>query len=191
MSGQSGDIKELILRFNGYFRLKRLFLRQCDYVISICENYSEKDRLEIVTSRLTGRAAYVIRQHRKQITTYEDFKKIINKYFSDYRSEKCIEYELKMITRRPNERHIIFFRRIQSLRDQLCAKMFDNTDDKNLREVKMAIYNRTALEVFIYNLPLDMAKTVWLYRPDTLEKALEIVLEEESFKKYRLNRRAY
>lgn len=63
----------------------------------------------------------------------------------------------------------------------LIAKVTETTNDVALRRAKDKIYNNTSLEVFLYNLSPHFANMVRLKNVSSLEGALKVVLEEESF----------
>ncbi|KAG7295193.1 hypothetical protein JYU34_022162 [Plutella xylostella] len=175
------EMLKLIPMFNGDKRLLNLFLRKCEYVIA---KYRGNDTQNLylyhsITSRLTDDAAALVSE-REDVDTWSALKSLLVQHFGDPRSEECIAIELETLKLKANEPYTEFCNRIQTVRSILFSKVNELTDE-NTKRSKIAIYNNTALNVFLYSLPENMVRIVRLKGPDTLENALSIVLEEVNF----------
>lgn len=133
----------------------------------------------MITSRLGGAAANVVGE--RSIGTWDDLKTTLREHFGDPRTEKCLLLELQALKLYRNESYLNFCHRIQHCRNMLIAKVTETTNDVALRRAKDEIYNNTSFEVFLYNLSPHFANMVRLKNVSSLEGALKVVLEEESF----------
>ncbi|XP_045495838.1 uncharacterized protein LOC123694440, partial [Colias croceus] len=135
--------------------------------------------LHAITSRLIGDAAALLSE-REDINTWPALKELLEQHFGDPRSEDCIKISLESCKIKSGESYLEFCNRIQNIRSLLISKV-NLSVDTEMKRAKIAIYNHTALNVFLYNLPESMVRIVRLKSPSTLEQALEIVLEEVNF----------
>ncbi|CAH1644084.1 unnamed protein product [Spodoptera littoralis] len=177
------EIQSIIPRFDGDDKLLNLFISKCEYVIRSFRgenNPAQQTYLfHCITSRLVGKAAVLISE-RENVTTWEGLKELFVQHFGDPRSEACISIELENLKIKQGESYIDFCHRIQNVRSSLISKVNLLTDE-GIKAAKYIIYNNTALNVFLYNLPEDLIKFVRLNKCDTLESALSIVTEEVNF----------
>lgn len=175
------ELLELIPEFNGETKLLNLFLRKCEYIIEKYHGTVERNEflMQYITSKLKGKAAALVSE-RGDYQTYTELKCLLVQHFGDPRSEECVALELESLKIKPNESYLEFCGRIQDTRAILLSKVNQSTS-ATLREAKRVIYNNTALNIFLYNLPEHMVRIVRLKNPDNLEVALEIVLEELNF----------
>lgn len=178
------DILSLIPKYDGEENQLNLFLSKCDYVINgstITGNHAQNLYLfHAISSRLTGRAATLLSDH-PNICSYIALKEILTQHFGDPRSEECIAIELETTKIKHSETYKEFCHRIQNIRSSLFAKV-NRLTDEGVKAAKMIVYNNTALNVFLYNLPEDMIRIVRLKGCVSLENALSIVTEEVNFK---------
>lgn len=179
----SKEILCIIPKFDGDEKLLNLFITKSEYVISgsAVEGNLEQNLylFHAVTSRLTGRAASLLSDH-PEIATWEELKNIFTQHFGDPRSEECIAIELENLKIKQGESYIQFCHRIQNVKSSLFSKV-NRLIDEGVKAAKMIIYNNTALNVFLYNLPEDMLRIVRLKTCSTLEHALSVVTEEVNF----------
>lgn len=175
------EFLKLIPLFGGDKRQLNLYIRKCEYVIDRFKG-SEAQNLYVmhcVMSRLVDNAAVLISE-REDIISWLDFKNLLIQHFGDPRNEECIAIELENLKIKSHESYLDFCNRIQSVRSTLISKV-NRISNEEIKQSKIIIYNNTALNVFLYNLPEYMVRIVRLKTPDTLEKALSIVLEEVNF----------
>lgn len=175
------EIVDLIPLYNGDKRQLNLYLRKCQYVVDRFKGNTEQNLyvFNVLTSRLKEDAAALLSE-REDIVTWSAFKDLLIQHFGDPRSEACINIELESLKINSSESFLDFCNRIQNVRSLLMSKV-NTIDDVELKRAKSVIYNNTALNVFLYNLPENMVRIVRLKSPTTLEAALSIVLEEVNF----------
>lgn len=177
------EIQSIIPRFDGDDKLLNLFISKCEYVIRSFRGENNPAQqiylFHCITSRLIGKAAVLISE-RENVTTWEELKELFVQHFGDPRSEACISIELENLKIKQGESYIDFCHRIQNIRSSLISKVNLLTDE-GIKAAKYIIYNNTALNVFLYNLPEDMIKFVRLNKCLTLESALSVVTEEVNF----------
>lgn len=186
------QILELIPLYGGDKRQLNLYLRKCQYVIDRYNGDEEQNLYvyNVLTSRLKDDAAALLSE-REDITTWSALKAVLTQHFGDPRSEQCINLELESLKINPDESFLDFCNRIQGVRSLLMSKV-NAIDDPELKQAKSVIYNNTALNVFLYNLPENMVRIVRLKSPSTLESALSIVLEEVNFsEQYKMRNRMH
>ncbi|KOB70203.1 Cytadhesion [Operophtera brumata] len=174
----------IIPKYDGEENLLNLFISKCEYVVngSKAPGNAAQDLylFHVVSSKLTGRAATLLSDH-PNIKSYEQLKDLLTQHFGDPRSEECIAIELETLKLKQGETYIQFCHRIQNVRSSLFAKV-NRLTDEGIKAAKMIVYNNTALNVFLYNLPEDMIRIVRLKGCSNLENALSIVTEEVNFK---------
>lgn len=175
------DMLKIIPLFGGDKRQLNLFIHKSEYIISKFRG-SDAQNLYVyhcITSRLINDAAALLSE-REDVMTWSELKALLIQHFGDPRSEQCIAIELEMFKIRHNESYLDFCKRIQTARSILISKV-NRLGDEDIKRSKIDIYNNTALNVFLYNLPEHLVRIVRLRKPATLEEALSIVLEEVDF----------
>lgn len=176
------EMLKLIPLFGGDKRKLNLFLRKSEYIINKYRGHGEDQDeyvMHSITSRLIDEAANLVSE-REDIQTWGQLRELLIQHFGDPRSEQCIAIELETIKIKNNENYLEFCNRIQAIRSVLISKV-NQLPDEEIKRSKKTIYNHTSLNVFLYNLPENLVRVVRLKMPDTLERALEIVLEEVDF----------
>lgn len=175
------EMLKLIPQFDGDRRQLNLYIRKSEYIIARFRGNENQNQyvMHAVTSRLSGDASALISE-RNDIDTWNELKTLLIQHFGDPRSEECIAIELESLKIRQGESYGDFCNKIQSVRSNLFSKV-NLIEDENMKQSKMIIYNNMALNVFLYNLPEKIVRVVRLHTPETLEGALEIVLEEVNF----------
>ncbi|XP_045774257.1 uncharacterized protein LOC123873456 [Maniola jurtina] len=175
------EIVQLIPLFGGDKRQLNLYLRKCQYVIDRFKGSDEQNLyvFNVITSRLKDDAAALLSE-REDIVTWSALKDLLIQHFGDPRSEACISVELESLKIYPGESFLDFCNRIQTVRSLLMSKV-NACDDLEMKRSKAIIYNNTALNVFLYNLPEHMVRVIRLKAPTSLETALSMVLEEVNF----------
>lgn len=179
------ELIDVVPLFDGNSRMLNLFIKKCEYVYAILGQMTATENLFVIqkiTSKLTGRAATLISEHDYASVEWSSLKEILIQHFGDQKSEECLIFELEQLKIKTNESYLDFYNRIQSVKSNLFAKIIANNDCAT-RQTKMSIYNHTALQVFLYNLPQHLLRIVRFKQPHTLEQALQTVTEETNFQK--------
>lgn len=178
------DIIKIIPIFNGDSHLLNMFIKKCEYIILnfgyMNSFYQTEYLMHVITSRLSGKAATMVSDNEHLINDWEQLKMLLYQHFGDQRSEECLLMELESISLKPGETFLELCNRIQLHRSNLFAKL-NSTIGIYAKDSKKEIYNHIALNVFLYNLPKGLMRIVRLKNPQTLEDALQIVMEEVNF----------
>lgn len=177
------EILCIIPKYDGDEKLLNLFISKCEYVLSgsrIAGNATQELYLfHLISSKLTGKAAALLSDN-PTIASWERLKDVLTQHFGDPRSEECIALELESIKLNNGESYIQLCHRIQNTRSSLFSKV-NRLTDEGIKAAKMIIYNNTALNIFLYNLPEELIRIVRLKGCSNLESALSIVTEEVNF----------
>lgn len=177
------SVIKLIPTFSGDTRVLSFFLKKCEFVLRRYQGDAARNAflLELLTSKLDGKAAAVV----SEIVTfanYEEFKTLLIQHFGDARNEECVAIDLESMKIKPQEPYIEFCNRVQDMRSLLLSKVrLRHEGQPEIITAKKIIYDNTALNVFLFNLPEHMVRTVRLKNPNNLEAALTMVLEEVNF----------
>lgn len=173
----------IVPKYDGDEKLLNFFISKCEYVIKAFHvegNLAQNLYVfHCITSKLTGKAASLLSDYQ-DLTSWVGLKAILTQHFGDPRSEECIAIELEGLKIKQGESFIQFCHRIQNVKSSLFAKI-NLIGDQGVKAAKMIIYNNTAMNVFLFNLPEDMIRIVRLKGCFTLESALSIVTEEVNF----------
>lgn len=177
------EFSDIIPRYDGNANTLNLFISKCEYVLqfSRIEGNPHQDLylFHAVSSKLTDKAASLLSDN-PSVTSWDRLKELLTQHFGDPRSEECIAIELETLKIKQGESYLDFCQRIQSVRSALFAKV-NRLCDEGVKSAKMIIYNNTALNIFLYNLPEDLIRIVRLKGCCSLEDALSIVTEEVNF----------
>lgn len=167
------------------------FLSSCEYVLNTFSNLQNltdpvnEYLLRAVLGKLTGRALLLVGS--RDVKNWAEIKSVLEQCFGDQRDEKGLLKDLQSLKPAKNESPYQFGMKCQDARCLLLSKLKITEQDANYRILKTKYYDEIALEVFLDSLPTYLDLAVRLRRPDTLEKAMSIVLEEENHA-YRRNR---
>lgn len=160
-----------------------IFITACESLLNTFADRNEPARnewlLRIIIGKLEGRARALI--GTRDVTRWQEVKDILLQYFSDQRDEDCLARD--MLTMRPDNREspYQFGMRIQDVRSLLRTKLKLNTPDLNVRNIKNELYDKQALQTFLHGLHGNLGLAVRMQRPNNLERAMSLVIEEENF----------
>lgn len=174
-------MKEIIPKFSGDKRELNLYIMQCEYIQNQYRGDKEQSiyNLHVVLNRLSGDAAAIVNE-RYDVVNWEQLKDILCQHFSDPRSEKTILSELESMKIYKGEKYLHFYKRIQTVRGKLLSKI-NLLNEEELRKPKTNMCKEMSLKVFLSNLRGQIFDTVRTVKPQSLEEALEVVLEAEQF----------
>ncbi|XP_052748316.1 uncharacterized protein LOC113520986 [Galleria mellonella] len=175
------EMLQIVPYYNGDRRLLSFFLRKCEYVYERYKGDDDQNEyvMHAITSRLTENAAAIV-SDRDDLSTMEKLKQFLILHFGDYRNEDFTAAELEHLRINTGESYSDFCNRIRSALYVLLSKV-NLIEDEKMRQCKIDIYKKMAINVFLYNLPMDIVRIVRLRGPGTIEEALGIVLEETNF----------
>ncbi|KAJ8939894.1 hypothetical protein NQ318_023234 [Aromia moschata] len=104
--------------------------------------------------------------------------------FGDQRDIQYLTHQLTSMRPNKNERPYEFGLRLQEIRAIIITKINDNIPDNQMRDLQIHNYNNIAKTMFITNLPMHIQTIVRIKNPESLEDALNFVLEEEEFQNF-------
>lgn len=167
--------------------------KQLTRFINVCENFIKNFQnsnnlrdpinvciLDTILGKLKNRAADLI-YSRSELSTWQSIKDTLQLTFSDQRSIDCLIQELFSLKPWKNETPIQFGMRVQDARSLLHSRLNTEINSVHERTIKIQHYDEFALKTFINGLPYHMQLIVRLRDPNTLEKAIALVMEEENF----------
>lgn len=174
---------DTIPHFDGNPNTLNIFIENCECLINTFSDEANPALnnfiYRAIIGRLTGRALTLVGP-RSEFNTWTQVKNLLTSSFSDQRNIDCLEQDLIVLRPFKNETPYNFGMRCQDARSLLISKLnsLKATADKGLR---IENYNKLALRTFIRGIPHPIQNNVRLRDPDTLEKAMALVIEEENF----------
>lgn len=175
-----------IPNFDGNPKLLQRFISSCENLLRAFQNARDvNDPINIclfdtILGKLTHRAAELIAS-RTELNTWQLIKDALIVTFADQRSIDCLIQDLITLKPQKNEPPLNFGMRIQDARSLLFAKLSATNEAEAVKVIKIQHYDNFALKTFINGLPYNMQLVVRLKEPDSLERAMSYVREEENF----------
>lgn len=162
-----------------------IFISACEYLIATFGKPTANDPinsyiLHAILAKLRGRALELIGS-REDATSWHTIKTLLQQYFGDQRDENCLMRDLLALKPNKGESSYQFGTRCQDYRSLILTKVRLTEPDANTRAIKTKMYDNMALQAFLQGLPGYMGLAVRLQKPETLEKAMGLVIEEENF----------
>ncbi|CAF4918472.1 unnamed protein product [Pieris macdunnoughi] len=174
------EAQEEIQKWYAAFKDLKITDQKKNFNTDLIESLELQNMLRAAVQSIIREAASLVGE-REQIDTWDNLKLLLSQHFGDPRSEDCLAMELDSLKKDKNESHLDFCHRVQHLRSILFSKINETIDNPEIRQAKQAIYNNSALNVFLFNLPAYLVRLVRLRNVTTLEDALKTVLEEQNF----------
>ncbi|KAJ8973631.1 hypothetical protein NQ317_011959 [Molorchus minor] len=158
------------------------------YIDSVRNTFTNfpDDPHHLLKNKLKNRAQNLIAS-RTDLTTWIEIERLLKLTFGDQRDLQYLTHQLTSIRPNRNERPYDFGLKLQELRAAIIAKINDDFPDIGLRNLQIQNYNDIAKTMFITNLPINVQTIIRMRNPNSLEDALNLVLEEEEFQKFRKN----
>lgn len=173
-----------IPRYDGNPNTLGIFIDNCENLIT---TFSDENNppinefiLRAIIAKLVGRALTLIGS-RIELRTWVDIKDALKLSFSDQRNIDCLEQDLIILRPQKNETPYNFGMRCQDARSLIVSKLntLGLTDQERMLNIHN--YNSLALRTFLRGLTGQIQNNVRLRNPDSLEKAMSLVIEEENF----------
>lgn len=160
------------------------FVAACDLIIN--QFYDENDELSflnkfLVTSikgKLTGRAKIIA--SARDTTTWEDLREILRLNFADQRDENSLLRDLMLLRQEFNETPYQFCQRCQDLRSLLLSNLAVTENNENVKGTKTTMFDNMALKAFLTGLREPLGATIRSRNPESIEAALNQVIDEEN-----------
>lgn len=175
---------DIIPNYEGNPHTLGIFIDNCENLISI---FSDPHNpainsfiLRAIIGKLTGRALSLIGS-RIELRAWDEIKTALTLSFGDQRNIDCLVQDLISLRPLKNESPYNFGMRCQDARSLIISKL--NTLDITREEkiIRIQNYDDLALKTYIRSLPGQIQNNVRLRYPDSLEKAMSLVIEEENF----------
>lgn len=170
--------------FDGNTHTLGIYVDNCE---SLIKNFARQNDdafnnfiLRAILGKLTGRALMIIGS-RTELKTWQEIKAALYLCFGDQRDIDCLIQDLIALRPNRNETPYNFGMRIQDTRSLVINKLNTLTMTPNEKLIRLTSYDDLALKTFIKGLPLNLQTIIRLRNPDSLEKAMSFVIEEENF----------
>nr|CAI5861515.1 unnamed protein product [Callosobruchus analis] len=169
--------------FNGNSDTLPSFISSCDYMFNTFTTTDQTIQnylIRVVQTKLVGRAQLLV-GCRTELTSWSSIKSALEQCFGDNRSLECLEQDLFLAAPFKNELPMDFGKRLQVLRSSLAQKLTLSEPSSVIRTAMLKQYEGVCLRAFIRGLPGPLQTIIRLKNPDSLERALTYVVEEQNF----------
>nr|CAI5817741.1 unnamed protein product [Callosobruchus analis] len=169
--------------FNGNSDTLPSFISSCDYMFNTFTTTDQTIQnylIRVVQTKLVGRAQLLV-GCRTELTSWSSIKSALEQCFGDNRSLECLEQDLFLAAPFKNEPPMDFGKRLQVLRSSLAQKLTLSEPSSVIRTAMLKQYEGVCLRAFIRGLPGPLQTIIRLKNPDSLERALTYVVEEQNF----------
>lgn len=168
--------EKMLIKFDGNKTKLYEFIDNCDKAYNLIKTEYKEILFAIIETKLTDNARSVVRNR-----SFEDWPSLKNHLLDIYSERRTMsQWQLELNSCKQNfgESVISFSNKIEN-----CYIKITNALDVNLskeaREACINLLKNEALNVFITGLQKDIAVLVKSQKPDTLEKAIAVALNEE------------
>lgn len=179
---------DTVPHYDGNKDTLEVFISSCDFLFSTYNTTTDVHLrnylIRVILGKLVSRAQILIAT-RTELDSWEKIKEALRLSFGDQRNIDCLEQDLITLTPFKNEPPVDFGKRIQLARSQLIAKINAQSETTMPRATKLIYtnqYNKVSLKTFIRGLTGNLQSIIRLRNPETLEKAMAYVTEEENFR---------
>lgn len=176
---------DTIPNFDGNPHTLSIFINNCTSLINTF--YRPEDEIlnnfivRAIIGKLTGRALSLIGSRINELNTWQDIKNALELSFGDQRNLDCLVQDLISLTPGKSETPYNFGMRCQDARSLIFTKLNSLNLQQNDRILRIRNYEELALKTFIRGLSGQLQNNIRLRDPDSLEKAMTLVIEEENF----------
>lgn len=173
-----------IPHFDGNPHTLNVFIDNCDFLYSNFRSNSNNALnsfiLRAIIGKLTGRALMLIGS-RIELKTWDEVKAALRLSFGDQRNLDCLVQDLIILRPLKGESAYNFGMRCQDARSLIVSKINSMNLANAEKIIRLQNYDDFALKTYIRGLPGPLQQNVRLRNPDSLEKAMGLVIEEENF----------
>lgn len=153
------------------------FLECCDFVNKPLEDNETDKFLQIVKSKLTGRAYNLIRN--QTFTNWASFRDELYLHFHDARNTEQLLINLVTITQRPNEDVRSYGVRVEQILSEIL-EIASEKKDASEKKIISEYHSDTALRYFLNGLNDELKIIVKASNPKTLRDAIQKGVNEEN-----------
>lgn len=173
-----------IIPYDGNPHTLGIFLDNCNNFINtfITESDDSLNRFIIraLLGKLTGRALLLVGS-RTEFKTWAHIRDALIVSFGDQRNVDCLVQDLLTLRPSKNETSHAFGMRCQDARSLIISRLNTEPLDPLEKQVHIKSYEELSLKTFIRGLPPHLQTIIRLKDPNSLEKAMSLVIEEENF----------
>ena len=134
--------------------------------------------INCLIAKLSGNAKIVV--SIQKCSTWECLKDTLTRNFADQRDETCLNRDLVMLRQQPNEKAYQFYDKVLHLLNLLCSYIDLHETSSTAKLLKRNLYNDLALKTFLAGLREPMGTTIRCMRPQDLNEALQLVIQEDN-----------
>lgn len=168
--------ERLLIKFDGNKTKLFEFLDNCDKAMRLV-NPDHRDILfSIIETKITDKARAIVRN--REFPDWESLKSHLLDAFSEKRTLGQWQLELHSCKQLYKENVMSFANRVESCYIKVINSL-DHSLEKNSRSACVNLIKNEALNIFLNGLNKDLTILVKSQRPDTLENAIAIALNEE------------
>ena len=135
-----------------------------------------------ISNKLTGSAKTAV--NIQQPTNWIELKETLNRNFCDQRDDTCLVRDLVLL-KQNNDKPLAFYEKCTKLLNLLCSYVNANETETAVKTAKRKFFAKLALKSFLCGLREPLGSTIRAMRPDTIQKALQYIMEEDNARYYR------
>lgn len=168
--------EKMLIKFDGTKSMLFEFIDNCDQAHNLVGVANQPLLLSIIKTKLTHNARTLTRN--REFANWKQLKKHLLDLYSDKRTVGQWQLELNSCRQNHNESVVSFSNRVETCYVKLINSLSDNLTEE-VRNGNIDLLQNEALNVFITGLNKDLSILVKAQKPDTLEKAISIAINEE------------
>lgn len=175
---------DTIPHYDGNPHTLGIFIDSCE---SLINNFQDRTNTQLNTyllraiiGKLTGRALTLVGS-RIELRSWASIKDTLQLCFGDQRNLDCLIQDLITLCPHRNEAPYNFGMRCQDARSLIVSKVNSLSFSPEEKIIRLKSYDDLALKTFIRGLTGYLQNNIRLRNPDSLEKAMSLVVEEENF----------
>jgi len=176
---------DTIPTFDGNPHTLSIFINNCTSLINnffrAGDDAHNNFIVRAIIGKLSGRALSLIGSRINELHTWVEVKEALQLSFGDQRNLDCLVQDLIALTPQKSETPYNFGMRCQDARSLIFSKLNSLGLDDAERLIKIRNYEELALKTFIRGLTGQLQNNVRLRNPESLERAMSLVIEEENF----------
>lgn len=174
---------DTITPYDGNPHTLNIFLENIETLIREFQTNDSQIRnfiFRAIVSKLNGRALSLIGA-RTELNSWTEIKDALILSFGDQRNLDCLVQDLIILRPLKSESPYDFGVRCQDARSLVISKLNSSTMTQAEKLIYIKNYNDLALKTYIRGLPPFLQNNIRLRNPDSLEKAMSLVIEEQNF----------
>lgn len=171
-----------IPEFDGTPNLLTEFVRAVEiisnkFLIAGQDQFLQSIILSAIRTKLKGKALLIT--SGRDIATWEDLKRILQKSFADQRSEDSLLRDLMLLKQR-HETAQEYHEKCIGVRSLLYSNVQLIENNADVRRVKQTLYDSLTLKAYLSGLKEPLGSFLRAKGPTTMEDAMTYVIEEEN-----------